>query len=64
MLNMTFPFLFVLPNGIRAVGTRCGVGMMKTAPSGDHRASESVAGAIRVKMPIRENRLCGGSPPN
>ncbi|MCB2170799.1 MAG: hypothetical protein KQI78_24325 [Deltaproteobacteria bacterium] len=62
MLNMTFPFLFVLPNGIRAVCTHCGVGMMKTVPSGDHRASESVAGTARGKMPIRGNRLRGESP--
>ncbi|MBC2733420.1 MAG: hypothetical protein HF981_03575 [Desulfobacteraceae bacterium] len=45
MLNMTFPFLLVVPNADRAVSTRCGVGMMKAVPAGDHRASVSVAGA-------------------
>ncbi len=45
MLNMTFPFLFVAPNAVRAVSTRCGVGMMAAVPAGDHRANLSVAGA-------------------
>jgi hypothetical protein len=62
MLNMTFPSLFALPSGIRAVCTRCGAGMMKTVPSGNHRASESVAGTTRGKIPIRGNRRQGGSP--
>jgi hypothetical protein len=62
MLNMTIPFLIVVPNAVRAVSTRCGVGMMEAVPAGDHRASLSVAGAPRGKMPIRGNRLRGGSP--
>jgi hypothetical protein len=63
MLNMTFPFLLVAPNAVRAVRTRCGVGLMEAVPAGDHHASLSVTGASpRGKMPIRENRLRGGSP--
>ena len=53
MLNMTFPFLFVLPNTVSAVSTRYGVGMMEAVASEDHRASFSVAGATRGKIPIR-----------
>ena len=45
MLNMTFPFLLVAPNAVRAVRTRCGVGLMEAVPAGDHRASLSMAGA-------------------
>ena len=62
MLNMTFPFLFVVPDAVRAVSTRCGVGLMKAVPAGDRRASVSVAGAPREKMPIRGTRLRGGAP--
>jgi hypothetical protein len=62
MLNMTFPFMLVAPNAVRAVSTRFGVGMMEAVPTGDHPASLSVAGAPRGKMPIRGNRLRGGSP--
>jgi hypothetical protein len=62
MLNMTFPFLLVVPNADRAVSTDCGVGLMKALPAGDHRASLSVAGAPHGKKPIRGNRLRGGYP--
>jgi len=62
MLNMTFPFLLVVPNAVRAVRTRCGVGLMEAVPAGDHRDSLSVAGALRGKMPIRGTILRGGFP--
>jgi len=42
---MTFPFLLEVPKAVRAVRTRCGVGLMEAMPAGDHRASLSVADA-------------------
>jgi hypothetical protein len=53
MLNITIPYLFVLPNANRNCATRAGVVMMTAVPSEDHRASLSAAGATRGKMPIR-----------